>query len=147
MNDIVDSTKPMSYLCKFDSEGNRTETFLGCEYSNEQKAEMLSNGYVEISEEEWNYYVGNNGQGDNGTGYIRDVVTGKPVSAPPIPKEVVERNEAVSRIAELKQKLSGTDYVVTKIAEGAATKEEYADILANRKLWREEINELEKVVG
>ena len=47
------------------------------------------------------------------------------------------------KIAELKAKLSATDYVVIKIAEGEATKEEYADVLANRKAWREEIRELE----
>lgn len=48
-----------------------------------------------------------------------------------------------ARISELKAKLSATDYVVIKIAEGEATKEEYADVLANRKAWREEIRELE----
>jgi hypothetical protein len=48
------------------------------------------------------------------------------------------------RIALLKMQLAQTDYVVIKIAEGEATKEEYADVLANRKAWREEIRELEK---
>lgn len=47
------------------------------------------------------------------------------------------------RIAELKQLLSDTDYVVIKIAEGSATKEEYADVIEQRKAWREEIRELE----
>lgn len=48
-----------------------------------------------------------------------------------------------ARISELKAKLSATDYVVIKINEGVATIEEYAEVLANRKSWREEINELE----
>lgn len=47
------------------------------------------------------------------------------------------------RIAELKQLLSDTDYVVIKIAEGSATKEEYADVIEQRKAWRNEIRELE----
>ena len=47
------------------------------------------------------------------------------------------------RIAELKKKLSDTDYVVIKIAEGAATAKEYAEVIANRQKWREEINALE----
>ena len=47
------------------------------------------------------------------------------------------------RIAELKQLLADTDYVVIKLAEDAANREEYADVLANRKAWRAEINELE----
>lgn len=68
------------YLCLFNSEGRRGETYLSCEYSESEKQKMLEAGFVEISEEDWNYYVGNRGMGDNGTGYIR--VDGKPVSAP-----------------------------------------------------------------
>lgn len=47
------------------------------------------------------------------------------------------------QIATLKQRLSDTDYCVIKIAEGVATKEEYADILAERAELRKQINELE----
>lgn len=68
------------YLCLFDENGRRGETHLACEFSESEKQKMLEAGFVEISEEEWNYYVGNKGMGDNGTGYIR--VDGKPVSAP-----------------------------------------------------------------
>ena len=52
-----------------------------------------------------------------------------------IPKEI--------QIEELKQKLSDTDYIACKIAEGVATAEEYADVIAQRQVWREEINKLE----
>ncbi len=69
------------YLCKFNEKGERQDTYLSCEYNDEQKQEMFNKGFVEIDEEEWNYYVGNKGNGDNGTGYIR--MNGKPVSAPP----------------------------------------------------------------
>ncbi len=48
-----------------------------------------------------------------------------------------------SRIAELKDKLFETDYIAAKIAEGAATKEEYADMIVQRQAWRDEINRLE----
>lgn len=47
------------------------------------------------------------------------------------------------QIAELKRKLSETDYAVIKIAEGAATAADYADLIAQRKTWRAEINKLE----
>lgn len=47
------------------------------------------------------------------------------------------------RIEELKRMLAETDYVAVKIAEGAATKEEYAETIANRAAWRAEINDLE----
>lgn len=50
------------------------------------------------------------------------------------------------RLIEIyKGKLRDTDYVVAKIAEGVATKEEYANVLANRVEWRKKINELEAV--
>ena len=47
------------------------------------------------------------------------------------------------RVAELKSKLAATDYCVIKIAEGEATTEQYAQVLEQRKAWREEINMLE----
>ena len=58
----------------------------------------------------------------------------------------VKKEETEARIAELKQQLSYSDYVVIKIAEGEATTEEYDDVLAARKRWRTEINELEKTI-
>ena len=62
------------------------------------------------------------------------------------PEELVamEKQKDMSEILELKQKLKETDYVAVKIAEGEATKEEYAEILEQRKQWRERINELEE---
>ena len=47
-----------------------------------------------------------------------------------------------AEIAELKAYLESTDYVVIKIAEGVATKEEYADVLAERVRARSRINQL-----
>ena len=65
-------------------------------------------------------------------------------------EEIAEFNSATivpsieTQIFELKQNLFNTDYIACKIAEGAATKEEYKDILMQRQLWREEINRLTK---
>ena len=53
------------------------------------------------------------------------------------------RIAAAFEIAALKKKLADTDYISAKIAEGAATREEYADKLAERAAWRTRINELE----
>lgn len=50
------------------------------------------------------------------------------------------------RISALKSQLSATDYAVIKIAEGAATAEEYAGIIADREAWRAEINTLERQI-
>lgn len=44
------------------------------------------------------------------------------------------------RIAVLKSKLAETDYIACKIAEGAATVEEYAEVIEQRQEWRNEIN-------
>lgn len=59
-----------------------------------------------------------------------------------IPEEAYEIPVEV-QIEELKQKLSDTDYIACKIAEGSATVEEYADMIEQRQVWREEINKLE----
>ena len=55
----------------------------------------------------------------------------------------LERIATVQEIAELKAKLTATDYIAAKIAEGVATREEYAKKLAERATWRARINELE----
>lgn len=96
------------YLCRFDNEGYRQETRLSCEYTEEQKAEMIAQGFVEIDEEEWNYYVGNHGDGDNGTGYIRDPQTGKPVSAPPyVPSKAEKLAQLEAQYEDDKNELKG----------------------------------------
>ena len=55
----------------------------------------------------------------------------------------VPQESRLERITKLKRRLSETDYVVIKIAEGSATADEYADVIAQRKTWRAEINKLE----
>ena len=70
-----------------------------------------------------------------GTYAIREVVIQDPT----------EHEKAQARIAVLKELLAGTDYVVLKIAEGVATKEDYASVLDIRQQWRAEINELETI--
>ena len=74
-------------LSKFDTEGVRVSTVLsGVHYTtNEERQGYINDGYIPISDEDYQHYVGNRGMGDNGTGYIRDPKTGKPVSAPPAP--------------------------------------------------------------
>ena len=83
-----------TYLCKFDETGRRKETYPTSGMSAAEKSAYLASGYVEIPESEWLYYIGGVGNGDNGTGYIRDPKTGKPISAPPTPH--VEPEPAVS---------------------------------------------------
>ena len=95
------------YLAKFDENGYRTATYIAAEYTEEQKSQMYADGFVDLSEDDWNYYVGNMGAGGNGTGYIRDAETGKPVSAPPAPKP-----SKAQRISQLEQDYSKARFTI-----------------------------------
>ena len=92
------------------------------------KSPITEEGYEEITEEEF-----------------------KALTKPP----VFQVNENQKQINVLKNKLNNTDYIVLKIAEAVADndtatvtalKTEYATELANRKEWRNRINELESEV-
>ncbi|MBQ9034796.1 MAG: hypothetical protein IJ099_02390 [Alphaproteobacteria bacterium] len=73
-------------------------------------------------------------QAYNGLWYIKGYA--------PIEPEPTEDEIKAQTIAELKANLTATDYAIIKIAEGAATMEEYAELIAQRQVWRKEINEL-----
>ena len=49
-------------------------------------------------------------------------------------------NEQQTIILDREGKLTSTDYIAAKIAESKATKEEYAEKIAQRQSWRDEIN-------
>ena len=49
-------------------------------------------------------------------------------------------NEQQSIILDREGKLTSTDYIAAKIAEGKATTEEYAEKIAQRQTWRDDIN-------
>ena len=51
------------------------------------------------------------------------------------------------QIESIKAKLRETDYIALKIVEGAATKEEYADLIEQRQKWRDQINELRNSIN
>ena len=83
------------YLAKFDINGRRETTVAkGVHYTtDEEQQKYINDGYIPISDEDYQHYIGNRGAGDNGTGYIRDIKTGKPVSAPPAPPVEEEPQE------------------------------------------------------
>ena len=49
-------------------------------------------------------------------------------------------NEQYTIILDRESRLTSTDYIAAKIAEGKATQEEYADKIAERQTWRDDIN-------
>ena len=85
----------MQYLVKFNAAGKRETTLVQGIHDNteEEQQVYIKDGYTLISDEDYQYYIGNRGAGDNGTGYIRDPKTGKPVSAPPAPPVEEEPQE------------------------------------------------------
>lgn len=55
--------------------------------------------------------------------------------------EIIELiNEQNTIILDREAKLTSTDYIAAKIAEGKATKSEYAEKIAERQAWRDDIN-------
>jgi hypothetical protein len=68
------------------------------------------------------------------------IINGEIVLGKTVAEEQAEEN--TRKIIALKQKLADTDYIAAKIAEGSATVEEYADEIALRQAWRQEINTL-----
>ena len=54
--------------------------------------------------------------------------------------------EAAEKICVLKTNLAETDYIAVKIAEGSATAKDYSKEIAERQSWRDEVNELEKLL-
>ena len=130
------------YLCLFDSDGRRGETHLACEYSEKQKAKMLEKGFVEISQEEWEYYVGNKGMGENGTGYVRGK-DGKPISAPAyVPSKAEKIAQLENQYNTQKEEIKG--YLMEAILSDdtdtiSELKQEMADIEADYQSKREEL--------
>ena len=73
----------MNYMIHFDDDGYKGETYpVDILMTAEKKEELIANGFIETTEEDWRYYIGANGNGANDTGYVRDPDTGKPVDAP-----------------------------------------------------------------
>lgn len=90
-----------------------------------------------------NHYLPDGLMDENGI-FNYKLVNGKPMLRTAEEKAPdLERVAAVQEIADLKHKLAATDYIAAKIAEGAATREEYAEELVDRAAWRARINELE----
>ena len=52
-----------------------------------------------------------------------------------------KKNALASVILDREAKLKEHDYVSAKIADGRATAEEYADVIASKNRWAEEVNE------
>lgn len=62
--------------------------------------------------------------------------------------EIIELiNEQNTIVLDREAKLTSTDYIAAKIAEGKATKAEYAEKIAERQAWRDDINAAEEEIA
>lgn len=126
------------YLCKFDTDGKRTATVIdGVHFSTHaEKQKYIDDGYIETSDEDYAYYVGNRGTGANGTGYIRGA-DGKPIDAPAVVVTTEQKQASIaadyeSQISELKDALA-TATLAGDESLIAGLKTEYADVKAEYK--------------
>lgn len=69
----------------------------------------------------------------NGWTYLKD-------KCPHKTQEMIDRENAIQEISQLKKQLSDTDYKAIKFAEGILTEEEYAPDKLQRAYWRQRIN-------
>ena len=63
-------------------------------------------------------------------------------------QEIEERKSALaSVILDREAKLKEHDYVSAKIADGRATSEEYADVIAQKNKWAKEVNDAQSEIA
>lgn len=129
----------MTYIIKFDENGNRQETYVKEEMTEERMQELLDEGYIEINEEDYQLLIGNT----DGKVHIRKEVDGEVVyeeEPPYVPtQDELDEQEAAAAKNELQtlavnammMSLAEDDLVETKntyqtklrsISDGAALK-------------------------
>ena len=94
---------------------------------------QLDDGYIETSDEDYAYYVGNRGAGANGTGYIRGT-DGKPTDASAVVVTTAQKQASIaadyeSQISELKDALA-TATLAGDESLIAELKSEYTEVKA-----------------
>lgn len=131
------------YLCKFDSAGKRTETLLkGVHYKASEEAQKIADGYVSVSDDDYAYYVGNHGNGDNGTGYARGA-DGKPTSAPAYVQTKEEKAAAITSAHEATASELKEAYATAMLAGDTATAASVqADYVADQEAMKKELQEV-----
>ena len=105
----------------------------------QHKKIAIDNGYVEITDEDYEKLVNHEICWENGV-LVPYTKTAQEIADE---QKQVKVDEINARIKELKLNLAKTDYKAIKFAEGVITEEEYDDTKLKRTAWREEINALE----
>jgi hypothetical protein len=133
------------YLCKFDSTGKRISTLLeGVHYKTDaEKAAYMSDGYVEISDEDYAYYAGNHGTGDHGTGYVRGS-DGKPLSAPVHVQTATDRADTITAAHATTVSALKEAYATAMLAGDTSTAASIqADYVTDQETMKKELQEVQ----
>lgn len=144
----------MKILDELDNELNANELDFSKGYLKEEKIFIKHHDAISAVEEQGHYETIR--EYPNGGRDVEWIIDVPEVEA----KEAYDEYEDIQRfvkftqkelnsfkIEELKQKLNETDYCVLKIAEGSATYDDYSKIIAKRREWRKEINNLEESIN
>ena len=114
-------------IAKFDDGRIISKLISGINFNAGDEQSYFADGYIEISKEDWEYYIGVHGNGDNGTGYIRDPKTGKPVSAPAYVPTVEEKLAALDSQYAADKKVLANYYLDAALAGDTDTQNALRD--------------------
>lgn len=109
--------------------------------------------YIEYSDDEWKDIINNANLNNK---ILSHDENGKPILIDYVQKtdeekladgDITEKEYKQKKLFEYLQKLADTDYVPIKIFEGAATKDDYKEILENREVWRNAASKLKEEIS
>lgn len=134
----------MTYLIKFDENGRKGATYpVDILMTEERKAELINQGFIETSKEDFVLYCNVNG-GKNGTGYIRGK-DGKPIDAPP-PRSKTKEEKIAQLYSECASDLKAieADMLQAIVTDGAEMLAELKEERRARiKQYEEDLKKLE----
>lgn len=115
----------MTYIIRFDENGNRQETYVKEEMTEERIQELLDEGYIEINEEDYQLLIGNT----DGKVHIRKEVDGEVVyeEEPPYVPTQDELNEQEAAAAKNELQTLAVNAMMMSLADDdlVATKNTY----------------------
>lgn len=125
----------MIYLIKFEEDGRRGDTYVKEEKTQQQIDELLSQGFVEVQETEYQLLLGN----IDGNEYIRDPQTGelKPYVPPQPTDEELKERAAQEVRKERDSLLAATDFLMLRDNPKKLSEEQLKDVEAYRDALRD----------
>ena len=125
----------MIYLIKFEEDGRRGDTYVKEEKTQQQIDELLSQGFVEVQETEYQLLLGN----IDGNEYIRDPQTGelKPYVPPQPTAEELKERIALKVREERDSLLAATDFLMLRDNPKKLSEEQLKEVEAYRDALRD----------